>query len=68
MVRIEIINGNQTIKAICNKCKCEIKTLTPDDIAIKRPGDTRIIKDSKGEEITRSEHEWNDCKCEHCND
>ena len=67
MIRLEIINGKQTVKAVCNKCKCEIKELTFDDIVVKKPGDTRIIRDSKGREVTRSEHEWNDCKCEHCN-
>lgn len=66
MIRLEIKNGKQTIAAICNKCKCHIKDLTTDDIAIKRPGDARTIRDSKGNEVTRSKHEYNDCKCDHC--
>ena len=67
MIRLEIKNGKQTITAVCNKCKCAIKTLNPEDIIVKKPNNPNKIYDSKGKEITRTEHEWNDCKCEHCN-
>ena len=68
MIRLEIKDGIQKITAICNKCKCHIKDLTSDDIVVKKPNNPVKIYDSKGQEITRTEHEYNDCKCEDCND
>ena len=42
-----------------------VNNLTLDDILVK--GDTdAIVKNSKGEEITRKKHEHMSCKCEHC--
>ena len=67
MIRYTSKKGEQTVTAICNKCKCEIKALTIEDIIVKRPNNSNKIYDSKGNEITRTEHEWNDCKCEECN-
>ena len=67
MIRLEIKNGKQTITAICNKCKCHIKDLNPEDIVVKKPNNPNKIYDSKGNEITRTEHEYVECKCEDCN-
>ena len=67
MVRMEIKNGTMQMTAVCNHCGCHIKDLTVQDILVK--GDTdAIVKDENGNEITRKDHEYNDCKCEHCDD
>tara|TARA_R100001510_G_C7609620_1_gene173589 strand:- start:427 stop:630 length:204 start_codon:yes stop_codon:yes gene_type:complete len=67
MIRLTIKNGTQTIEARCNECGCYIKDLTVQDILVK--GDTdAIVKDENGDEITRKDHEYNNCKCEHCDD
>ena len=67
MIRYESKGGVQKITAICNNCKCEIKDLTIEDITVKTPSDM-IIKDKDGKEITRTEHEYNDCKCTDCHE
>ena len=65
MIRLQIRNGVQSITEVCDMCKCHVNNLTLDDILVK--GDTdAIIKNSKGEEITRKKHEHMSCKCEHC--
>ena len=67
MIKIVFKNGMQKITAICDDCKCHIKDLTVQDILVK--GDTdAIVKDENGNEITRKDHEYNNCKCEHCDD
>tara|TARA_R100000005_G_C4926989_1_gene157646 strand:+ start:117 stop:323 length:207 start_codon:yes stop_codon:yes gene_type:complete len=66
MIRLEIKNGVQKITEICDKCKCHVKDLTVDDILVKGNTDA-IIKNSKGEEVTRKTHDHMTCKCEHCN-
>ena len=67
MIRLSIKNGMQTIKAICNACGCHIKDLTVQDILVKGNTDA-IVKDENGNEITRKDHEYNDCKCDKCKD
>ena len=61
--------GEQTLKKICNHCKCEIQDLNMDDILVKADTDL-IIKDSQGNEVTRTEipDELVNCKWENCND
>ena len=56
-------------KKICNHCKCEIQDLNMDDILVKADTDL-IIKDSQGNEVTRTviPDELTNCKCENCND
>ena len=66
MIRLEIKNGVQKITEICDKCKCHVKDLTVDDILVKGNTDA-IIKNSKGEEVTRKTHDHMTCECEHCN-
>ena len=65
MIRLEIRNGVQTITEVCDKCKCHVKDLTVDDILVKGNTDM-IIKNSKGEEVTRETHDHMTCECEHC--
>ena len=67
MIRLEIKNGVQTIKEVCDKCKCHVKDLTVDDILVKGNTDM-IIKNSKGEIVTRKTHDHMTCKCENCNE
>tara|TARA_X000001382_G_C3144953_1_gene170957 strand:+ start:858 stop:1064 length:207 start_codon:yes stop_codon:yes gene_type:complete len=65
MIRIEFKNGSQKITAVCDKCKCHIKDLTITDILVKGKTDA-IVKDENGKEITRKDHQYNKCECEHC--
>ena len=53
MVKLEIINGVQTITELCDTCQCHVKDLTLDDILVKADTDV-IVKNSKGEEVTRT--------------
>ena len=46
MIRLEIKNGKQTITAICNKCKCHVKDLNPEDIIVKKPNNPNKIYDN----------------------
>ena len=64
-------NGNQTLTKVCNICGCHIDNLTTDDIVVKKPDISDLtIKDSQGNEVTRTElpTELTECKCEMCND
>ena len=65
MIRLEIRNGVQKLTEICDQCKCHIRNLTTDDILVKKPTDLNI-KNSKGEEVTRTQPREK-CYCEHCN-
>ena len=67
MIKLTIIKGVQTITEVCDKCKCHVKDLTTDDILVKKPGDF-ILKNSKGEVVTRTERETPTCVCENCDD
>ena len=52
-------------------CGCHIDNLTTDDIVVKKPDLSDLtIKDSQGNEVTRTElpTELTECKCEMCND
>jgi len=65
MIRFTSAGGVQTLTEVCDNCKCHVRDLTVEDILVK--GDTdAIIKNSKGEEITRKTHNHMTCKCEHC--
>ncbi len=67
MIRLVISKtGTQTITEICDTCKCHIKNLTIEDIAVKGNSGL-IIKNSKGDEITNTDPRPK-CYCEHCND
>ena len=68
MIRYTSKKGKQTITAICNKCKCEIKGLTVADIIVKKPNQSNKIYDSNGDEITRTELEYLECTCDDCKD
>ena len=65
MIRLEIKNGVQKITEVCDKCKCHVNDLTIDDILVKGKTDM-IIKNSKGEEVTRTKLDRPECRCEHC--
>ena len=65
MIKLTIIKGVQTITEVCDKCKCHVNDLTVDDILVKGKTDM-IIKNSKGEEVTRTKLDRPECKCEHC--
>ena len=65
MIRFEIKNGVQKITEVCDKCKCHVNDLTLDDILVKKNTDM-IIKNSKGQEVTRTKLDRPECKCEHC--
>tara|TARA_R100000152_G_C6765995_1_gene190874 strand:+ start:88 stop:291 length:204 start_codon:yes stop_codon:yes gene_type:complete len=67
MIRLEIRNGVQKITEVCDHCKCHVNDLTIDDILVKGKTDM-IIKNSKGEEVTRTKLDRPECKCEHCSD
>ena len=62
---MSIRSGVQTITEICDDCKCHVRDLTIHDILVKGKTDM-IIKNSKGEEVTRTEHNHKNCKCESC--
>ena len=64
MIRLEIISGVQKITEICDSCQCHIKDLETDDILVKTDADL-IIKNSKGEEVTRTEPR-DKCYCTDC--
>ena len=65
MIRLEIKNGIQKITERCDECGCHVNNLILDDILVK--GDTdMIIKNSKGEEVTRTKLNRPECKCENC--
>ena len=71
MIKLKVeANGNQTLTKVCNHCGCHIDNLTTDDILVKPPNNDLTIKDSQGNEITRTElpTELTECKCEECND
>tara|TARA_R110001583_G_scaffold11926_18_gene53294 strand:+ start:101 stop:304 length:204 start_codon:yes stop_codon:yes gene_type:complete len=67
MIRLEIKNGVQTITEVCDDCKCHVNNLTLDDILVKGKTDM-TIKNSKGEEVTRTKLDRPNCKCDHCED
>ena len=67
MIRLEIKNGLQTITEVCDDCKCHVNNLTLDDILVKGKTDM-TIKNSKGEEVTRTKLDRPNCKCDHCED
>tara|TARA_B110000858_G_C17606564_1_gene382509 strand:- start:277 stop:486 length:210 start_codon:yes stop_codon:yes gene_type:complete len=67
MIKLTIsAKGTQEITEVCDKCQCHVNNLTVDDILVKEDIDLNIF-DSKGNEVTRTEHERQTCKCEHCN-
>ena len=69
MIKLELSGGNQTITKVCNHCGCHIDNLTTDDILVKKTELSELtIKDSQGNEVTRTElpDELCNCKCEHC--
>ena len=71
MIKLKISpNGTQEITKVCNDCGCHMENLTTDDILVKRPNNDLTVKDSQGNEITRTElpTELTECKCEECND
>ena len=72
MIKLQIApNGNQTLTKVCNICGCHIDNLTTDDIVVKQHDISDLtIKDSQGNEVTRTElpTELTECKCEMCND
>ena len=67
MIRMAVTaDGQQIITEICDDCKCHVRDLTVDDILVK--GNNNVIfQDSKGNEVTREEHDHQTCKCESCN-
>ena len=65
MIRLVIDNGVQTITERCDDCGCHVRSLTIDDILVKKNNDM-IVKNSKGEEVTNTENPRPTCKCEHC--
>jgi hypothetical protein len=70
MIRLELGgDGTQNITKVCNMCGCHIEDL-PDDILVKPPNNDLTIKDSQGNEVTRTKlpTELTECKCEMCND
>jgi hypothetical protein len=63
-----VINGVQTLTEICDTCKCHIQNLTVDDIIVKPKSLEGVtLKDSKGDEVTRTGPRPK-CYCEECND
>ena len=70
MIRVKFTSSGQQISKVCNHCGCHIDNLTTDDILVKRPNNDLTVKDSQGNEITRTElpTELTECKCEECND
>jgi len=72
MIKLQITaNGNQTLTKVCNDCGCHIDNLTTDDILVKKTELSELtIKDSQGNEVTRTElpNDLKECKCEDCND
>jgi len=66
MIRLEIKSGVQTITEVCDSCQCHVNNLTLDDILVKGNTDM-IVKNSKGEEVTRTKLDRPECKCDHCN-
>ena len=68
MIRLQIKNGVQTITERCDVCGCHVNNLTTDDILVKNPKTSLTIKNSKGEEVTRTKLNRPECKCNHCND
>ena len=65
MIRLEIKNGVQKITERCDDCGCHVNNLIIDDILVKGNTDM-IIKDSKGEEVTRTKLDRPKCQCENC--
>tara|TARA_B100001094_G_scaffold332094_1_gene402745 strand:+ start:2196 stop:2402 length:207 start_codon:yes stop_codon:yes gene_type:complete len=65
MIKLVIKNGVQTITEVCDNCKCHVTDLNIDDILVKGKSDI-IIKDTKGNIVTREKHEHQTCECEHC--
>lgn len=66
MIQMTIGGPNgQRIREICDCCRCHVRDLTVDDIVVKGNTDL-IIRNSKGEEVTRKEHPHQTCLCDHC--
>ena len=65
MIRLTIKKGVQKITERCDNCGCHVNNLTLDDILVKGKTDM-IIRNSKGEEVTRTKLNRPDCKCENC--
>ena len=65
MIRLQIKKGVQTITERCDDCGCHVQNLTVDDILVKKSSDL-IIKNSKGEEVTRTKLNRPKCQCEDC--
>ena len=66
MIRLQINNGVQTITEVCDKCQCHVRNLSVDDILVKAKNSDLIVKNSKGEVVTRTKLDRPECKCEHC--
>ena len=66
MIRFTSKKGVQRITEICDTCKCHVRDLTVDDILVKAKNSDLIVKNSKGEEVTRTKLDRPECKCEHC--
>tara|TARA_B110001454_G_C12287931_1_gene253983 strand:+ start:81 stop:290 length:210 start_codon:yes stop_codon:yes gene_type:complete len=69
MIRLSIVNGEQSLQERCDNCGCYVRDLTTDDILIKPDwanSDTMLFRDSKGNEITGSVSRG-ECHCEDCN-
>ncbi len=65
MIRLTIKNGIQEITERCDDCGCYVKNLQLDDILVKGNTDL-IVKNSKGEEVTRKKLDRAKCQCENC--
>ncbi len=65
MIRLTIKNGVQKITERCDTCGCHVNNLILDDILVKGNTDM-IIRNSKGEEVTRTKLNRPECKCEGC--
>ena len=67
MIRLTIRKGKQqTIEEVCDHCKCKVRDLTVDDIMVKPKALSGVIvKDTNGNEVTRTEPREK-CYCEHC--
>tara|TARA_B100000214_G_C23804604_1_gene552021 strand:- start:135 stop:335 length:201 start_codon:yes stop_codon:yes gene_type:complete len=65
MIRLTIKNGVQTITERCDECGCHVNNLSIDDILVKGKTDL-IVKNTKGEEVTRTKLDRAKCQCENC--
>ena len=69
MIRLSIINGEQSLQERCDMCGCYVRDLTTDYILVKPKwanSDNMTFKDSKGNEISGSAPRG-ECHCEECN-